>query len=139
MRQISLVVNGTTLFQVRTDTSSGNRVSINVPKRNMKALAKQQRDGLGFMTIASLEEHQRVVEITAYPDTSPSHRVRTRQLSAQVDVHWNLVPTYLENMKRILKKSPPSRTNILMLYNFETLDKYVCIETMGQAQIDSFS
>ncbi len=35
------------------------------------------------------------------------------------------MPTYLENMKRILKKSPPSRTNILMLYNFETLDQYV--------------
>jgi hypothetical protein len=74
---------------------------------------------------ASLEEHQRVVEVTMYPDTTPSYRVSTRQLAAQVDVHWGLVPTYLENMKRILKKSPPSRTNILMLYNFETLDQYV--------------
>jgi hypothetical protein len=78
-----------------------------------------------LLIAASLEEHQRVVEVTMYPDTTPSYRVSTRQLAAQVDVHWGLVPTYLENMKRILKKSPPSRTNILMLYNFETLDQYV--------------
>lgn len=124
VRQITLLVDGQALFQVRTDTSSGDATSIKVPpKRNPNQLAKLQKDGLGFMTIASLEEHQRVVEVTMYPDTTPSYRVSTRQLAAQVDVHWGLVPTYLENMKRILKKSPPSRTNILMLYNFETLDQ----------------
>jgi hypothetical protein len=36
-----------------------------------------------------------------------------------VDVHWEFFPTYLENMKRILKKTPPHRTSILLLYNFD--------------------
>lgn len=39
-----------------------------------------------------------------------------------MEVHWEFYPEYLENMKRILKKTPPSRTSILLLYNFDDDD-----------------
>jgi hypothetical protein len=54
VRQITLLVDGQALFQVRTDTSSGDATPIKVPpKKNPNQLAKLQKDGLGFMTIGA--------------------------------------------------------------------------------------
>ena len=53
----------------------------------------------------------------------PPRLVKMKQLSAKVDVHWDLVPSFLENMKRLLKKTPPSKTNILLIYNSQQEDE----------------
>jgi hypothetical protein len=50
------------------------------------------------------------------------------------DVHWKFYPMYLENMQHILKKTPPHRTSILLLYNFYNEDDQ--LESTSKAPSD---
>lgn len=128
VQSISLIVNDIKLLQVHTNVDKRSTEAreketeeVAVPRVTKDDVKRRQKEH-GYMSIASIKAQRMTVKVDRYPFTKPLF-VKMRLLNAQVDVHWEFYPTYLENMKRILKKTPPSRTSILLLYNFDDDDE----------------
>eukprot|EP01087_Luapelamoeba_hula_P005451 TRINITY_DN1552_c0_g3_i4.p1 TRINITY_DN1552_c0_g3~~TRINITY_DN1552_c0_g3_i4.p1 ORF type:complete len:2126 (+),score=399.70 TRINITY_DN1552_c0_g3_i4:112-6489(+) len=135
VRVVRLFVNNRLLFTVSKSTPEHNKQTsstqsdslrsenIAVPSLLPNEIVNRHKAGHGYMTIKSMMVQD--IEVAVWRlegDKEVRFKVDLKQVEAKVDVHWKLVPDFLENMKRILKKTPPSQTTILLLYNSKVND-----------------